>query len=396
MASLYRRSNSPFWYCAYFTPDGARHWRSTGATDRKKAEEIARAWDKAVIFSAEELLTPERAREIIAAGVADVYLRANREHLPHASVRHWCTSWLETKEIEAESSTLSRYKGILDRFVTFLGIKADKDLATITPTIILDFRDKLARELSQNSSRLAVKVLRSCFNDAHRQGIISSNPAQTIKILKKRGESKRRPFTMDEIRRLLAKCEGTEWRGMLFLGLYTGQRLGDLARMTWRAVDLEQKTIAFTTGKTGRRMVLPLAKPLHDYLMNLPSCDTPDAPLFPTLNAAAEKRVGTLSNQFYEILVDAGLAPARSHTSKGKGRDTTRSVGELSFHSLRHSATSLLKAAGVSDAIAREIIGHDSAAVSRQYTHLATEDLRSAVDKLPDVTKIASRKGKTR
>jgi hypothetical protein len=43
-------------------------------------------------------------------------------------------------------------------------------------------------------------------------------------------------------------------------------------------------------------------------------------------------------------------------------------------------------AAGVSDFIAREIVGHDSAAVSRQYTHLTTADNRAAMGRLPDVT----------
>jgi integrase len=58
-------------------------------------------------------------------------------------------------------------------------------------------------------------------------------------------------------------------------------------------------------------------------------------------------------------------------------------VSEISFHSLRHSAVTLLKAAGVSDFIAREIVGHDSAAVSRQYfasfhRALAKRDAESA------------------
>jgi integrase len=35
----------------------------------------------------------------------------------------------------------------------------------------------------------------------------------------------------------------------------------------------------------------------------------------------------------------------------------------LPFHSLRHTATTLLKSAGVSDAVAREFIGHDSPTV---------------------------------
>jgi hypothetical protein len=37
----------------------------------------------------------------------------------------------------------------------------------------------------------------------------------------------------------------------------------------------------------------------------------------------------------------------------------------------------MLKAAGVSDFIAREIKGHLSTAVSRQYTHLRTDDKRA-------------------
>jgi hypothetical protein len=41
---------------------------------------------------------------------------------------------------------------------------------------------------------------------------------------------------------------------------------------------------------------------------------------------------------------------------------------------------------GVSDFMAREIVGHESAAVSRQYTHLTTDDKRAAMQRLPDVT----------
>ena len=62
-----------------------------------------------------------------------------------------------------------------------------------------------------------------------------------------------------------------------------------------------------------------------------------------------------------------------------------RTTSELSFHCLRHTATSLLKNAGVSDAVARDIIGHDSAAVSAHYTHIDTATKRGAVDSMPDV-----------
>jgi integrase len=206
-----------------------------------------------------------------------------------------------------------------------------------------------------------------------------------VPVLKTRDKSARRAFTLSEIKRILKVCgEDAEWRGLVLFGLYLGQRLGDLARLTWRAINFDQGEIAFTAKKTGRRIVLPLVQPLTDYLASLPASDNPNAFIFPI--AASAKRTGALSNQFREILSDAGLVEPRGHEAKKKGRSQARETSEISFHSLRHSAVTMLKAAGVSDFIAREIVGHESAAVSRQYTHLTTDDKRAAMQRLPDVS----------
>ena len=96
------------------------------------------------------------------------------------------------------------------------------------------------------------------------------------------------------------------WNGGLVLfGLYLGQRLGDLAKSTWRAVDLDTGEIAFSARKTGRRIVLPLVQPIADYLASLPASDNPNSFIFPS--AASAKRTASLSNQFRHILVSAGL-----------------------------------------------------------------------------------------
>src|SRR5205814_6532202 len=61
----------------------------------------------------------------------------------------------------------------------------------------------------------------------------------------------RRAFTLPEIKRILKACgDDQEWRGLILFGLYLGQRLGDLAKFTWRTVDLDAGTIAFTTDRT--------------------------------------------------------------------------------------------------------------------------------------------------
>jgi integrase len=178
------------------------------------------------------------------------------------------------------------------------------------------------------------------------------NPAVRVAVLKLRGKSARRGFTLPEIKRILKACgDDAEWRGLVLFGLYLGQRLGDLAKLTWRAVDLDSGEVAFTARKTGRRIVLPLVQPLVDYLSALPASDNPNAYIFP--RAASAKRTGALSNQFREILVAAGLVEPRNHESKGKGRSHAREPSELSFHSLRHSAVTMLKAAGVSPTLSR-------------------------------------------
>jgi integrase len=92
-----------------------------------------------------------------------------------------------------------------------------------------------------------------------------------------------------------------------------------------------------------------------------------------------QKRSGTLSNQFADLLAQAGLRDKTPHRSKGKGRDAKRSSNGLSFHALRHTAVSLLKDAGVPEAVVMELVGHDSEAMSAHYTHVGTEALAKAV-----------------
>ncbi|MDB6173785.1 MAG: hypothetical protein JWL59_3096 [Chthoniobacteraceae bacterium] len=332
------------------------------------------------------LLTADKARAVIAATVADIYAAGNREELPTATVRSWCQQWLQKKAIEIEGSTHDRYTTIVTRFLEFLGKAADKDIAALKTSEIGKFRDREGTDLARGTANLSLKVLRVCLSEAVRQGLITTNPAAQVEILKSRGEATRRAFTVAEIGRVLEGC-GTdqEWRGMVLFGLYTGQRLGDLARLTWRSVDLEKGELFLTTKKTGRRMTLPLIGPLPDFLTSLAATDDPNAALFPTLSKA--KRTGTLSNRFREILVAAGLAEPRTHAATGKTRNSARATSEISFHSLRHCTVTFLKAAGVSDALARAVVGHESAAVSRQYTHLDTADLRKAMERMPDVTK---------
>jgi integrase len=158
-----------------------------------------------------------------------------------------------------------------------------------------------------------------------------------------------------------------------------------LSAEPWQNIDTEGRELRFVTLKTGRRMSVPLASPLFEYLQTMPAGDNPSDPLFPSAHEVATRTgdAGQLSQQFYAILVSAGMAKERGHEETGAGRSQRRTVSEISFHSLRRTATSLLKNAGVSSAVAMDIIGHETEAINRHYTHIESETKRSALNKLP-------------
>ena len=115
----------------------------------------------------------------------------------------------------------------------------------------------------------------------------------------------------------------------------------------------------------------------------------PDAPIFPQAAAHKHEADGEsrlLSAQFHALLVKAKLAkPRPKDKNSGKGHSVRRTVSELTFHSLRHNTTSWLKRAGVPESVVRDIIGHESELVSREYTHLDDDTKRKAIRNLPDI-----------
>jgi len=403
MSSIHRQPGKPFFFCAYTEPDvfRRRRFRSTGTTNHRIASTIASTIERAASLVRQEKLANEKAMRLVrhaadtiaethgkvAADAAERVLRPIIEEfvqmaggeLTNYSTRVWLESWLAAKT-EASISTRLEYRRATDLLIEFLGSRADRPISALQPLHIEQFKARLARRIAASTVNKTLKILKTAFASAVAKRQLEFNPAEHVELMEVK-VSQRRAFNLEEIRQLLTVADN-EWRTMILLGIYTGQRLQDCASLTWREVDLLQKVITLRTQKTDRAQVIPIAEPLAKHLEALAG-DDPDAPLCPVLRGKPSSR---LSAQFHRIMVKAGLAAPRPHVSKGAGRDAQRETSTVSFHSLRHSATSLLKSAGVSDSVAMDIIGHDTAAVSRTYTHIADDAKRAAVNKLPDVT----------
>lgn len=380
MPAVRKKSRSKFWFGCFTLPDGRRTQRSTKTTNRREALRIASEWEEA----ARRRLTEAQARRVLS----DIHEVIHGAPLESPSVAAYVEQWVARKRGEITWVTAKFYEHTATEFRDWLGDKATQPIHYVTPSLVAAWRDKAAAKSTPRTANNKLKVIRNLFQTAWRDGFVPENPAAKVQTLKA-VEGNRRPFTMDELK-ILLEVASQEWRGMILAALYTGQRLKDIASLTWANVDLQRDEFRFATSKTGRRQVIPIARPLRRHLDTLSVGDDPGAPLFPSAFkiATANRDMSALSQQFHDLLVAAGLALPRPPKWKpqGKGRDSPRVRSEVTFHSLRHTATSLLKNAGVSEAVARDIIGHESAAISRHYTHIDEGSKRKALAKLPDVT----------
>jgi integrase len=247
------------------------------------------------------------------------------------SFRSFSQSWLAAKRHEVAESTLNFYTNATDKFLTHLGALADADLAEITREHILDFRNHEAEKFAPKTVNHDLKAVKMLFLSARRDGLIADNPAEDVKTVSQRGEKRaRRPFSLDELHSVLSVA-ADEWRSMILVGLYTGARLSDVSSLTWENVDLPAKELRFIARKTGKTIIIPLDGPLEEHIEKLPTADSVKTPLHPRAFAIVEKqgKTGHLSNQFADLLAQAGLRKKQPHRKVGD-KEQGRVLGHLS------------------------------------------------------------------
>lgn len=377
MASLAKKPHSKYWFACFRDIDGRQRRRSTGETNEKKAREIARQYEQV----AQRKLRPHKARETLS----ELYRQVYGEALPTATVGQYIKDWLAIKELETAQSTYAAYQKSTTKFLAYLGTDTERDIAEIRQTHISGFRNSLATKVAPGTVNFDLRCIRMVFKSARRDGYIIEDPAEFVRNVKTETQIGRRPFSIEEIQTLLS-ISNSEWQSLIKFGLYTGQRLTDLASLTWANIDTEKNQIRLVTRKTGKTMLLPIAAPLRSHISSLKGSDDTKAPVHPRSFATIQRqkgRAGPLSNQFAALLVDAGLREDKARP--GNGRNVRRAKNELSFHCLRHTAVSLLKDAGIPEAVVMELVGHDSKQMSAHYTHVGQEALQKAAAALPEI-----------
>lgn len=414
MASIYKRSESKNWQCQFYVTDPSTGERekirmSTGLSNKKNAQVFADEQErhrKGVMSAgsdramrAKMLLSEaiaEIERETFTAPTARKYVSkllaiATGEELEGFTMETWGEEWLRRKERGSSKATIARYRGHMKSWLDWLGdSRRKKPLESITTQEARLWRETLQDEGRTGKTVLSyTKDIGAAFRAAIREGLVSYNPFTSLETIDTSDSLDRKPFAGDEVGKLLSAAPSEEWRGLILVAAFTGLRLGDAARLRWSSVDLEAKRITLIPSKTRkkkREVRIPIQPDLLTYLLAAPIAeDSPDAPVFPKLSKTPTQSRDGLSSQFVGIMakaeVDRGKASRDSEEERGKGRITY----ERGFHSLRHTFTTWLRSAGVSEEDRMALTGHSTRDSHAIYSHADEEALRGAIAKLPSI-----------
>ena len=251
---------------------------------------------------------------------------------------------------------------------------AKRFLASIQGKDIAAFRDERIKDgYAANSVRLDLAIISHLFEIARKEwgmaGLV--NPVQQIRLpLKPPGRDRR--LMSGEIERILSASGSSVLPDIARFAIETGMRQAEIAGMTWELVDLKKRTVTLLNTKNGEKRIVPLPIEAVRILSGLPRrIDGNVWGITSHAVAVAWRRAVSRARAVYE----------KECEEKGEKPDPAF-LTDITFHDLRHEATSRFFELGLRAEKVKEITGHKTYSMLARYTHLKAEDIAMEIDSL--------------
>ncbi len=384
MAYLVENPKSPFWAAQWTGADGKKKRRSTRV--RIKPDYRKDGFRE----------TPAQARAR-AQSIADAFERADQGNataqklhatinglLPDGgvpSVEKYLRDYLATRLLQKPATYDNIERGI-NLFLEYLGDRAALPLDSVTVATVNAWLEKEGQRVRTSTLRLYRDVVNTPFRRAFEEELLARNPF-TLAHLPQVVEASPiviRSFTLADLREVVAALS-PEWamavRLCVFLG---GLRLGDVCNLRWDQFDLKKGVCELVTRKRGVPMDIPLIPSL---VRHLKAWRRRGAYVLPEFHRRYNsKSRGSLSTEFSAMTRALGIA---KKTGEESDRVDAHGRTDLTFHSLRSTAATILQEAGVPEGIAMKILSHNSAAVHRVYVRPSAESIRAGMGHLDGI-----------
>jgi integrase len=292
--------------------------------------------------------------------------------------------WEGGKKISPK--TMERYRELINnQIIPHLGGKQLQKLKAIDieawhNTLIANGRKDGRGSLSHMTIRHAHRVLSKALKEAARFDLVTRNVAATEKPPKV-DDAEIQIIEAHRLRELLDRLRGRAIYPKAIISLFCGLRRGEVLALRWRHIDLDRKIIEVREAleetkargvvvkapksKAGRRDVsMPdiVVEALREYRKQ-------------QLELRMRLGLGKLSDD--DLLfstLDGGLLSPRRFSDAWANVAASIGMGDITFHSLRHTHASQLIDAGVDVVTIAKRLGHSSPTVTLNvYAHLFRE-----------------------
>lgn len=241
-----------------------------------------------------------------------------------------------------------------------------KYLDEITPSVLDEYAVQAKAKLKNPNAPGLNRDIRSIKTSMRQAEFWDLIPPQNWRKVSKFKEVKHRVeyHTSDEVKQIL-KILNKEWQLVTLLAYRAGLRRIEIAHLKWEDVDF----------KNNQLYIAPHKGEKYRYI-----------PLDPKLRKALEKAKNARKKEVYVINVGDTSKRDRKDYLSTPYRDFTSVLPFKCFlHKLRHTFASHLVQAGVDLYRVKDLMGHSSIQMTERYAHLAPQDLKSAITKLPKI-----------
>ena len=267
------------------------------------------------------------------------------------------------------NNTLNAYISDLKKLISFC---ENKDLTTLTKTVILEFINNLnTLGLSPRSTARIISSLKTFYKQQILNETMDANPMQSIKTPKL---SKKLPdvLSYDEILKMMEFIDFTKLAGerdktivMLLYG--GGLRVSELVLLKVNDLFVDEGFIK-VKGKGSKERLVPIgAKTINQVSYYVESYRNKVAKSDSKNYLILNQRGGSLSrvsvfNLIKKLAIEAGIKKA------------------ISPHTLRHSFATTLIEAGANLRAVQQMLGHESITTTEIYTHLDKAYLKTVIE----------------
>ncbi len=304
------------------------------------------------------------------------------------TVADWLRYWLEhvvpASGRVRSANTLDNYRWAVEgHLIPALGRKTLRGLTAEDVEAML--RERAEAGAARNTLLRLKTVLGRALRDAERRGKVARNVAALVDT-PPGGRRKSRTLRPDQAVALLKATKGDRLEALYVTGLMLGLRPGELCGLRWEDVDVEAAVLHVRHARLehkGRVVGLGDLKTARSRrTLNLPA---------PVVAALRRHRATQAAERLAagEAWVDTGLVftstIGTAISSANLRRDfdalTRRAgLGHWTPRELRHSAASLLSAAGVPLELVSDVLGHDGTRMTAEvYRHAVKPTVDAAV-----------------